>query len=70
MQNAFIHIYDENGKDLLRRKENYADTVSLDALLYCNFIKYDKLKELTLTQFANSNSNELNIYIDMYMNSK
>lgn len=66
MQNAFIHIYDENGKDLLRRKENYADTVSLDALLYCNFIKYDKLKELTLTQFANSNSNELNIYIDMY----
>lgn len=41
------------------------DKIVIDAILYSNFIRYDKLKELTLSQFANSNSDELNIYIDM-----
>ena len=42
------------------------NSIPLDVLLYSNYIKYDKLKELTSFQFANSNENTLNIYIDMY----
>ena len=42
------------------------NSIPLEVLLYSNYIKYDKLKELTNFQFANSNENTLNIYIDMY----
>ena len=40
--------------------------VSVEQILYSNFIKYDRLKELTLEAFSNSNSNHVNIFIDMY----
>ena len=47
-------------------KSSPMDNIPLDSLLYSNFIRYDRMKELTLTQYANSSAEELNIYIDMY----
>lgn len=46
-------------------KDSY-NNIPIESVLYSNYIRYDKLKELTLNQFANSNENNLNIYIDMY----
>lgn len=48
------------------RKEPSNDTVPIEVVLYSNYIRYDKLKDLTLSQFTNSNANEINIYIDMH----
>jgi len=44
------------------------NSIPLEYFIYSNFIKYDKLKEITLNQFANSpyaNSTEINLFIDM-----
>lgn len=54
-----------NGYSGLSNKGNPLDTIPIESIIYSNFIRYDKLKELTLTQFSNSNANQLNIYIDM-----
>lgn len=40
--------------------------ISIEQLLYSNFIKYDRMKDLTLEAFRNSNANHVNVYIDMY----
>lgn len=38
---------------------------NISSLVYSNFIRYERLKDLTLTQFANSNADKVNIYIDI-----
>lgn len=48
------------------KKDNPVDNIPIEVILYSNYIRYDRLKELTLTQFTNSDANELNIYIDMH----
>lgn len=55
-----------NGYSGLSNKSNPLDTIPIESIIYSNFIRYDKLRELTLNQFSNSNANQLNIYIDMY----
>jgi hypothetical protein len=47
-------------------KNEPANNIPIESILYSNYIRYDRLKELTLRQFAYSNENILNIYIDMY----
>lgn len=37
---------------------------TISSKMYSNFIKYDKLKELTIECFEDSDSNELNIYVN------
>ena len=41
--------------------------LSIEAILYSNFIKYNKLITLTQQEFAGSNSCNLNVYIDVNM---
>ena len=43
--------------------------ISPEQILYGYFIKYHKLKELTLQEFSNTpnaNAEKVNIYIDLY----
>lgn len=44
---------------------DYMDKVPLDTIIYSNFIRYEKMKELTLYQYRDSDSNNLNVFIDM-----
>ena len=47
-------------------KDTPPNTIPIEVILYSEYIRYDRLKELTLTQFMNSKEDKLNIYIDMY----
>ena len=40
--------------------------ISVESLLYSNYIKYDKLSELVETNFQGSTANSVNIFIDVY----
>lgn len=40
--------------------------INVDQIIYGSYIKYDRLKELTLSAFRNSTATKINIYIDMY----
>lgn len=40
--------------------------ISLDALIFSNCVKYDKLSELIQFAFSGSSATELDIYVDMY----
>jgi hypothetical protein len=58
----FMHM---SGQDMMTNKGK-TDQIPIEAILYSYYIRYDKLKELTLTQFKNSSSDTVNIFIDMY----
>jgi len=45
---------------------NPTTKVSLEQLMYKNFIKYDKLIEMVNVAFAGSNATSINIFIDVY----
>lgn len=47
-------------------KHDIQDELDINAILYSNFIRYENLRDLTINQFANSDANEVNIYLDMY----
>lgn len=40
--------------------------IGVGDILFSNYIKYNKLMELTKEAFSGSNSNDVNIYLDMY----
>lgn len=42
------------------------EVASLESMLYGNYIKYDRLMELTYSAFKGSSANNINIYIDLY----
>ena len=42
-------------------------SISIEAIMYSNFIKYPKLAELTQQEFAGSTACDLNVYIDVTM---
>ena len=42
-------------------------SISIEAIMYSNFIKYPKLAEMTQQEFAGSNACDLNVYIDVTM---
>ena len=46
--------------------QKYDQATALDQLLYGQFIKYVVLKDLVGMEFANSNAQEVNVFIDVY----
>ena len=41
------------------------DKLPIESIIYSNYIRYDKMRELTQYQYQSSDANELNVYIDM-----
>ena len=45
---------------------SFANSSSIESILYGNYIKYDKMSELVESNFKGSTSTTVNIFIDIY----